>query len=459
MLDDTKSSPGEWFDCVNVGDDYEEKADRRKDSALVIPGYSLVEVVGIRKINDDHFVHEVRLPVGEAAVGQDEATDADGNVPKYVTNGINFMFTGQGPIEKLYKGRVKYAPTLVRYEGDSSDNAKVFGRYVREPNSKLSGTIEDGLEKLYGTGTVQQLVGDPKGHLKLPNDLTKASMFKIQHQMLGWNVHGIYKYHTGEKTKGKKDDEDSTKNLLAFVAPANQLVPPPPIHYVTKEPFSTYILKEYLSGLYDGYGVATDEDLDLDGDSREGQKYAVMVDGDNPVPVSVLHKDPDGNDKMLISFVGDDIQGVVKLATGGVETTEISLSAATVTPDYIAAKIGELPGINAEDLKVSIWPGRWLIEFAGELSGLEFDLFEVDILETSDFEVHVTKTDFADSEMDADVYYPLPMIGAWDEDNEVINDAVAGGSLGTAQWFPGEGWVSDVNECRDYNGDETPEMT
>jgi len=67
-------------------------------------GFSLVEVVGIRKINDDHFVHEVRLPVGEAAVGQDEATDADGNVPKYVTNGINFMFTGQGPIENCIRG-------------------------------------------------------------------------------------------------------------------------------------------------------------------------------------------------------------------------------------------------------------------------------------------------------------------------------------------------------------------
>lgn len=446
MFNAAKDSPGEWFSCLNVGDDHEEKADRRKDKDLFIPGYSLVEVVGIRRLNSGHFVHEVRLPVGETASGQDEATDADGNIPKYVTNGINFMFTGPASIGKGYQGRVKYTPAFVRYEGDSSDDEKIFGRYTRDPNSKLSDTVLDGLEKLYGTGTVQQLIGDPKGYLKLPNDLTKASKFKIQHQLLGWNVHGIYKFTTGVK----KEDKDNTKNLLAFVAPANQLAAPPPIHYVTKEPFSTYILKTYSD---DSYGY------DLDGDSRVGQKHARDVDGDNPVPVSVLHKDPDGNDKMLITFVGDDIQGTIKLTTETASTTDISLSADTVTPDYIASKIGELPGINADDLKVSIWPGRWLIEFAGEMAGQVVDPFEVDILETSDFEVHVTKTDFADSEMDADVYYPLPMIGAWDEDNEVINDAVAGGSFGTAQWFPGEGWVSDVNECRDYNGDDTPEMS
>lgn len=450
MLNPTIESPGEWFSCLNVGDMYEAKVERRKDEDLVIPGFSLVEIVGIRKINDDHFVHEVRLPVGETASGQDEATDADGNVPEYVTAGGNYAFTGPGALIRNHKGRLKYPPCLCRFEGDESDTTKIHGRYIRPNNSKLSSTTLDTYEELFSGGTVQQLIGDPAGHLKLPNDLSKASKFKIQHQMLGWNVAGIYKFHTGEKTKGKKDDDNTSKNLLAFVMPANQLAAPPPIHYVTKEPFSTYILKTYSD---DSYGY------DLDGDSRVDQKYAVMVDGDNPVPVSVLHKDPDGNDKMMITFVGDDIQGTIKLTTDSASTTDISLSADTVTPDYIASKIGELPGINADDLKVSIWAGRWLIEFAGEMAGQVVDPFEVDILETSDFEVHVTKTDFADSEMDADVYYPLPMIGAWDEDNEVINDAVAGGSFGTAQWFPGEGWVSDVNECRDYNGDDTPEMS
>ena len=124
-------------------------------------------------------------------------------------------------IPKGHMGRIKYAPAFVRYEGDASDNEKIFGRYVRPENSRLSDATLDNLELLYGTGTVQQLIGDPAGHLKLPNDLTKASRFKIQHQLLGWNVHGIYKLTTGVK----KEDKDSTKNLLAFVAPANQLGP------------------------------------------------------------------------------------------------------------------------------------------------------------------------------------------------------------------------------------------
>ena len=83
-----QSNPGQWFTCLNVGDDYEAKADRRKDKDLTIPGYSLVEIVGVKLLGQtsdnpssaDHFVLEVRLPVGEAAPGQTE-TNADGTVP------------------------------------------------------------------------------------------------------------------------------------------------------------------------------------------------------------------------------------------------------------------------------------------------------------------------------------------------------------------------------------------
>jgi len=444
VFNSAKPSPGEWFSCLNVGDDkIVDKDERRKDKDLLIPGHSLVEIVGIRTLNADTPIFEIRLPVGDTAAGQTEAADADGNVPKYVTNGINFAFTGPKVTPKGHMGRIKYAPAFVRYEGDESDNEKIFGRFVRDPNSRLSDATLDGLELLYGTGTIQQLIGDPAGHLKLPNDLTKASRFKIQHQLLGWNVHGIYKVTTGVKKEGK----DSTKNLLAFVAPANQLAVPPPIHYITKEPYSYYTLKTRETDSYD-----------YDGDLRAGQKYAVMVDGGIAVPVSVLYKDLNGNDKMLISFVGDDVAGTIKLTTTEAETSDISLSASIVTPDYIAGKIGELPGIDAADLKVSIWPGRWLIEFAGKLSGQVFDQFEVDMIETAQFEVHVIKFDYADAHMDAEVYYPYPLIGEWDGDDAVINDAVAPGSFGTAQWFPGEGWVSDVNECRQYNGDGSPDL-
>ncbi|QDT94352.1 hypothetical protein [Gimesia algae] len=444
MFDSSQDSPGQWFTCLNVGDDMiVDKDSRRKDKDLLIPPRSLVEVVGIRNLNDDHLVHEIRLPVGITAPGQNETPGEDGNVPKYVTNGINYAFTGPASIGKGYQGRMTYTPAFVRYEGDESDNEKIFGRFVRDPNSRLSDATLDGLEKLYGTGIVQQLVGDPAGHLKLPNDLTKASRFQIQHQLLGWNVHGIYKLTTGVK----KEDKDSTENLFAFVAPANQLAVPPPIHFITKEPYSNYVVRTYESDSYD-----------YDGDLRSGQKYAVRVDGDNPVPVSVLHKDTGGNDKMWVSFVGDDVNGSIKLAMGDSETSKISLTSSVLTPAYLAEKIGELPGIDAEDLKVSIWPGRWLIEFAGKLAGQVFDEFEVDIPEAAVFDVYVFKTDLADAEMDAEVHYPIPLIGEWDGDDNTVNDAVAPGSLGTAQWFPGEGWVSDVNECRDYNGDGSPEL-
>lgn len=444
MFNSAKNSPGEWFTCLNVGDDkIVDKVERRKDKDLLIPGRSLVEVVGIRVLNADTPVFEVRLPIGITAPGQDETTDRNGDVPKYVTNGINYAFTSPGAIPRGSMGRLTYTPAFVRYEGDESDNEKIFGRYVRDPNSKLSDATLDGLELLYGTGTVQQLIGDPKGHLKLPNDLTKASRFQIQHQLLGWNVHGIYKVTTGVK----KEDKDSTKNLLAFVAPANQLAVPPPIRFITKGTFSTYTLKQYP---YDSY--------DYNGDIRANQLYAVMVDGEIMVPVSVMHYDPNGNHKQMISFVGDDVAGSIKLVLNNAETSEISLSAGTLTPSYLASKIGELPGIDADDLKVSIWPGRWLIEFAGNLSGQTFDQFVVDRISTAVFEVHVYVTNFADSEMDAEVLYPIPLIGEWDSDDSVINDAVAGGSFGTAQWFPGVGWMADVNECRQYNGDGSPDL-
>ena len=96
MLNSALESPGQWFDCLNIGDDYEAKDDRRKDKDLVIPGHSLVEIVGVRTINEDHFVFEVRLPVGSYAPGQ-----ASGEV-EYVTERRNFAFTGPADIIKGY---------------------------------------------------------------------------------------------------------------------------------------------------------------------------------------------------------------------------------------------------------------------------------------------------------------------------------------------------------------------
>ena len=226
----------------------------------------------------------------------------------------------------------------------------------------------------------------------------------------------------------------------------------PPVRFITKVPYSTYIIRTYPSSEYDYAGS------DLDGDSRSGQEYVVMVDGETPVPVSLMHFDPDGNHKQMISFVGDDINGEIKLILNGAETTPISLVPSILSVDYLTAKLEVLPAIGKGNLSVSIWPGRWLVEFVGKLAGVTFDQFEVDHIETAVFKVHVYVTNWADSHEDDEVIYPIPLAGEYDGDDNVINDAVAAGSFGTADPWPGVGLVVNVNECRDYNGDGTPNL-
>lgn len=224
----------------------------------------------------------------------------------------------------------------------------------------------------------------------------------------------------------------------------------PPVRFVTLETYSTYVVREYPNDGYASY--------DLDGDDRGGQEYAVMVDGDEPIQAALQHREEKGNHKQLISFVGDDIQGSVKLILDGAETDEISLSANVLTEEYLKEKIEALPAIGTRNTKITIYPGRWLVEFTRDLAGLSFDLFEVDRVSSAVYEVHVTETKWNDSGETIDLHYPIPLIGEWDTDDQVVNDAVAAGSIGTAQWFPGIGYVSDLNECRDYNGDGTPEL-
>lgn len=220
-----------------------------------------------------------------------------------------------------------------------------------------------------------------------------------------------------------------------------------PIRFITHVPYSTYTLKTYASDSYD-----------LDGDLRAGQEYAVMVDGETPVEVSIMKYDPNGNHKQMVSFVGDDVQGSIKLILDGQSTTDISLAGGTLTESYLTAKLEALSNIGPGNVNVSLWPGRWLIEFVNDLAGYTFDQFEVDRIDTAVYEVHVYVTNWVDTREDAEILYPIPLIGEWDNDDSVINDAVAAGSFGTAQWFPGVGWVADVNECRSYNGDGTPDL-
>jgi len=220
-----------------------------------------------------------------------------------------------------------------------------------------------------------------------------------------------------------------------------------PIRFITHVPYSTYTVRTYASDSYD-----------LDGDLRSGQEYPVMVDGETPVEISILKYDPNGNHKQVVSFIGDSVSGTVKLILDEQSTEDISLAAATLTEAYLREKLEALSNIGPGNVKVSLWPGRWQIEFINDLAGRTFDQFEVDHIETAVFKVHVYVTTWADSGEDAEVLYPIPLIGEWDSDDSVINDAVAAGSFGTAQWFPGVGWVADVNECRSYNGDGTPSL-
>jgi hypothetical protein len=220
-----------------------------------------------------------------------------------------------------------------------------------------------------------------------------------------------------------------------------------PIRFITHVPYSTYTIRTYGADSYD-----------YDGDSRSSQEYAVMVDGEEPIAVSIMRYESKGNHKQMVSFVGDSVEGGIKLVLDGNETTTISMAASTLTNAYLTAKLEALPNIGYGNINVSVWPGRWLIEFVNDLAGRTFDLFEVDKPTDSVFEVHVYETKWADTREDAEVVYPIPLVGEYDGDDNVINDAVAAGSFGTAKWFPGVGWVVDVNECRDFNGDGTPEL-
>lgn len=224
----------------------------------------------------------------------------------------------------------------------------------------------------------------------------------------------------------------------------------PPVKFITHVPYSTYTIRTYQADTYDA--------LDLDGDDRAGQEYVVMVDGETPVEVSLLRYDPNGNHKQMVSFVGDNVEGSIKLSLEGEETTDISLSDTVLNEGYLTQKLEALSNIGKGNVDVSIWPGRWLVEFSGALSGFSFDHFEVDRISTAVFEVHVYETVWADSGQDAEVLYPIPLIGQYDGDDNVVNDAVAAGSFGTAQWFPNIGWMADVNECRSFNGDGTPNL-
>lgn len=218
----------------------------------------------------------------------------------------------------------------------------------------------------------------------------------------------------------------------------------PPVRFITLEPYSNYITKIYPD---DEYSEIT-----------SNTEYAVTVDGDKSIPVALTHWDGNGNHKQLVSFVGDNVNGEITLMLDGNKTDPIELTSSVLTVDYLKQKIGALPGIGSKNLKISAWPGRWLIEFTGKLAGKTFNKLEVIRPEDAVFQVHVLITDYADSERSEKVHISIPTRGLFDSDDDAINDAAAAGTFGEAIWRPGQGYVVMALECRDYNGDGTPDL-
>lgn len=238
--------------------------------------------------------------------------------------------------------------------------------------------------------------------------------------------------------KGRVDSLPDQRHL-------KQEGPRPPVRYITLEPYTTYVLKAYSGASYD-----------LDGDIRTGQKYAVMVDGETPIEIALLTYDPEGNHKQLIDFKGDNIAGSIKLILEDESTDEISLAENTLTQEYLTQKLEALANIGKGNVSVTLWPGRWLIEFVGDLAGQSFELFEIDRPSTAVFEVVAVEMKWRDSGQRDKLHFPWHLVGEYDDDDNVINDAVAPGSFGWADFAPGVGYMADNVECRDYNGDGTP---
>ena len=221
----------------------------------------------------------------------------------------------------------------------------------------------------------------------------------------------------------------------------------PPVRFITLQSYSTYVLKSYGPASYD-----------LDGDERSGQKYAVLVDGDTPIDIALLDYDPDGNHKQLIEFQGDNINGTIKLILEGESTEDISLASNTLTREYLTEKLEALPNVGTGNVSVTLWPGRWLVEFVGNLAGQSFMAFEIDRAEDAVFEVIAYTIDWRDSGQTDKLHFPYPLIGEWDGDDNVVNDAVAPGSFGWADFAPGIGYMADTVECREWNGDGSPNL-
>lgn len=219
----------------------------------------------------------------------------------------------------------------------------------------------------------------------------------------------------------------------------------PLVGFITLQSYSTYVIRSRSSGSYD-----------QDGDDRSGQKYVSLVDGFNRVPVALLDWDQDGNHKQMIEFTGDSVHAEIKLVLDGHETDLFSLT--NLTEEDLTTLIEALPNVGKKNVKVSMWPGHWLIEFVNKLAGKSFPAFEIDLADDATFDCWAYEFPWSDSGEVDEVLFTIPLAGEWDGDDNVINDAVAAGSFGTAGMMPAAGLVVLNCQCRDYNEDGTPNL-
>ncbi len=342
MTDPTNEATGEWFDCINVGDDSEEKDDRRADGDLTIPGYSVVEVVGNRIVNGDDFVYEVRLH--RPNTGTTNAADAD-----FIPSSANQCFTSPQDIPKGHRGRFQFSPAYVRFKGTLEDTKKIFGTYKAPPRvagGKYTDAEHDefdAIEERFGQGNKSQLFGSPGGYLQIKPHGDNSS---IQFEQ-GWDVLGAIKRKTGEKSEnddGVKvfEDEDETMNLLVMVSPAAP-APPPSVIFLTKEDITN---EEFQAGL---------------------------------VPVEFLEyvdpRSPKWNYKSILDFsgvFGHEFEFEIRDGKGNY----IGPFYITSDGDDIKTAIEGLGWCGAGNVRVQTpgtRTGRFIIEFIKDLAGLRLD--------------------------------------------------------------------------------------
>ena len=222
---------------------------------------------------------------------------------------------------------------------------------------------------------------------------------------------------------------------------------PTTIVFVTKESYSTYIIRTYPIDEYD---------------EKSGQKYAVMVDGDNPIQAERLkYEDPKiSNQKQLISFPGDDVDSEVVFFMDNARSDAIDMrgSPIPITPDLVKDAIESMPSIGKGALKVTVWPGRGLIEFVKPKDGRKYPLLKAAHHPDAVFDIIIKDTHWNATGETVLVSYPIDMVGAHDFDDDNVNDAVAGGTFGKADWMVGKGYVVDVGECYNHNGNGFPDL-